>query len=91
MKTTRIFIVMLLGLFFAASSNSQPTMINYQGKLTDAAGVGISLAIGFTYWLLISVFRAFGHSGILPALLSAWSPHLLFGGAGLLTLLSIRQ
>jgi len=56
-----------------------------------AAGVGISLAIGFTYWLLISVFRAFGHSGILPALLSAWSPHLLFGGAGLLTLLSIRQ
>jgi lipopolysaccharide export system permease protein len=56
-----------------------------------AAGVGISLAIGFTYWILISVSRAFGHSGILPAFLSAWSPHLLFGGAGLIALLSIRQ
>jgi lipopolysaccharide export system permease protein len=56
-----------------------------------AAGIGISLAIGFIYWVLISVSRAFGHSGILPAFLSAWSPHLLFGGAGLVALLSIRQ
>jgi len=56
-----------------------------------AAGIGISLAIGLTYWILLSVSRAFGHSGILPPLLSAWSPHLLFGGAGLITLMSIRQ
>jgi lipopolysaccharide export system permease protein len=56
-----------------------------------AAGVGISLAVGFIYWVLISVIRAFGHSGILPPILSAWSPHLLFGGAGVVALLSIRQ
>jgi len=56
-----------------------------------AAGVGISLGIGLTYWILLSVSRAFGHSGILPPLLSAWSPHFLFGGAGLVALLSIRQ
>ncbi len=56
-----------------------------------AAGIGISLAIGLSYWILLSVSQAFGHSGILPPLLSAWSPHLLFGGAGVVTLLSIRQ
>ncbi|MBW2120866.1 MAG: LPS export ABC transporter permease LptG [Deltaproteobacteria bacterium] len=56
-----------------------------------AAGIGISLAIGFIYWILISVSRAFGHSGILPPLLSAWVPHLLFGGAGLVAFLSVRQ
>lgn len=56
-----------------------------------ATGIGISLAIGLLYWILISVSRAFGQSGILPPLLSGWSPHLLFGGAGLVTLLSIRQ
>ncbi|NIQ37923.1 MAG: LPS export ABC transporter permease LptG [Proteobacteria bacterium] len=56
-----------------------------------AAGIGISLAIGLVYWILISVSRAFGHSGILPPLLSAWSPHVLFGGAGIVALLSIRQ
>ncbi len=56
-----------------------------------AAGIGISLAIGMVFWILLSVSRAFGHSGILPPLLSAWSPHLLFGGAALAALLSIRQ
>ena len=56
-----------------------------------AAGVGISLAIGFTYWILLSVSAAFGHSGILPPLLAAWSPHFLFGGAGIVALMSIRQ
>jgi len=56
-----------------------------------AAGIGISLAIGLTYWILLSVSRAFGHSGILPPLLSAWAPHLLFGGAGVVALMSIRQ
>ena len=56
-----------------------------------AAGVGISLAVGFTYWILLSVARAFGHTGILPPLVAAWSPHLLFGGAGLVILLSVRH
>ena len=56
-----------------------------------AAGVGISLTIGFAYWILISVSQAFGHSGILPPLVAAWSPHLLFGGAGVVALLSIHQ
>jgi len=56
-----------------------------------ATGVGISVAVGLTYYVLVSVSQALGHSGILPPLLSAWSPHLLFGGAGLVILLSIRQ
>jgi lipopolysaccharide export system permease protein len=56
-----------------------------------AAGVGISLAVGFAYWILLSVARAFGHSGILPPLLAAWSPNLLFGGGGVVALLSVRH
>jgi lipopolysaccharide export system permease protein len=56
-----------------------------------ASGIGISMGIGLIYWVLISVSRAFGHSGILPPLVSAWSPHLLFGGASFVAILSIRQ
>jgi len=75
-------IMVLIGIPFALRTNRTGGF---------AAGVGISLAVGFTYWILLSVARAFGHTGILPPLLAAWSPHLLFGGAGLVVLLSVRH
>jgi LPS export ABC transporter permease LptG len=50
-----------------------------RGALTVIAGA-IGLAIA--YWVLQLFFEALGNVGMLPSLLAAWSPDLLFGLAG---------
>jgi lipopolysaccharide export system permease protein len=56
-----------------------------------ALSIGISVMIGFTYGVTYYIFLSFGKSGVLPPLLAAWTPTLLFGLAGIFTLTSIRQ
>ena len=48
-----------------------------------AAIVGLGLALGFGYWVLLALSNALGESGVLPAVVSAWAASaifLLFGG-----------
>ncbi len=47
-----------------------------------AFGVVLTLALGFTFWVAISVGFAFGRSGVLPPLVAAWGPNLTFFLAG---------
>jgi lipopolysaccharide export system permease protein len=56
-----------------------------------ALSIGISVMIGFLYGIVFYVFISFGKSGILPPLFACWIPTLLFGLAGVFTLMSIRQ
>ncbi len=56
-----------------------------------ALNIGISVTIGFAYGIIFYIFLSFGKSGILPPFLSSWIPALLFGLAGIFTLMSIRQ
>ncbi|MGQ9645080.1 MAG: LPS export ABC transporter permease LptG [Thermodesulfobacteriota bacterium] len=56
-----------------------------------ALSIGISVLIGFAYGVTFYVFLSFGKSGVLSPLLSSWTPSLLFGLAGIFTLMSIRQ
>ena len=56
-----------------------------------ALSIGISVMIGFAYGVTFYIFLSFGKSGILPPLLSAWTPTLIFGLAGIFTLMSVRQ
>jgi lipopolysaccharide export system permease protein len=56
-----------------------------------ALSIGISVMIGFAYGVTFYVFLSFGKSGVLAPFLSAWIPTLLFGLAGIFTLMSIRQ
>lgn len=56
-----------------------------------ALSIGISVLIGFAYGVTFYVFLSFGKSGVLSPFLSAWIPTLLFGLAGIFTLMSIRQ
>lgn len=56
-----------------------------------ALSIGLSVLIGFSYGVIFYIFLSFGKSGILSPFLSAWTPTLLFGLAGVFTLMSVRQ
>jgi lipopolysaccharide export system permease protein len=56
-----------------------------------ALSIGVSVMIGFAYGITFYVFLSFGKSGVLSPFLSAWIPTILFGLAGIFTLMSIRQ
>lgn len=48
------------------------------GKRGALYGVGLALALAFTYWAIFGMFTKFGEVGNLPALMSAWSANILF-------------
>jgi len=75
-------IMVLIGIPFALKT----------GRSGGAAlSIGVSVMIGFAYGVTFYVFLLFGKSGVLPPLVSSWTPTLLFGLAGIFTLMSIRQ
>jgi len=56
-----------------------------------ALSIGVSVMIGFLFGIVFYVFISFGKSGVLSPVLACWIPTLLFGLAGIFTLMSIRQ
>ncbi len=46
-------------------------------------GVAISVVIAIVYWTAVHIFEALGSHGLLPAVLAAWAPNLVFGAAGM--------
>jgi LPS export ABC transporter permease LptG len=53
-------------------------------------GVGAGIVLAISYWVAFSLFAALGAGGVLPALLAAWAPNLLFGAGALYLLLTVR-
>jgi lipopolysaccharide export LptBFGC system permease protein LptF len=49
-----------------------------------ARNVSLGLVTGFAYWVTMAVAIAAGRAGMLPPAFAAWSPDVLFGGAGAL-------
>ena len=45
-------------------------------------GIGASLATTFIFLLLVQLSKAVGAGGVLPPVVAAWSPNLLFGAIG---------
>jgi lipopolysaccharide export system permease protein len=56
-----------------------------------AQGVGISLVIGFIYWVVFAISVAMGYSGTFPPFIAAWAPNIFFGLIGGFILESIHQ
>jgi lipopolysaccharide export system permease protein len=56
-----------------------------------AQGVGISLVIGFIYWVVFAISVAMGYSGTFPPFIAAWAPNIFFGLIGGVILESIHQ
>lgn len=49
-------------------------------------GIGISLSIGFIYYIVGAVSIALGKAGVLPPFISGFLTNLLFGGLGIVTI-----
>lgn len=75
-------IMTLLGLPFAF------TRVRKSGALT---GVAISIGMVIIYWGMMTLFKAMGETGYLPALLAAWAPNISFAGIGILMFSNLKS
>jgi LPS export ABC transporter permease LptG/LPS export ABC transporter permease LptF len=73
-------VMVLLGLPFAFQ-------IGRRGSLY---GIGVALLLVIVYWATYAVFNALGYETVLPPLLAAWAPNVLFGFVGAYLLLYVR-
>jgi lipopolysaccharide export LptBFGC system permease protein LptF len=46
--------------------------------------------IAFAYWLIAYLFMALGSAGVLPAVLAAWAPNILFLSGATYLMLTVR-
>ena len=60
------------------------------GRRGALYGIGTALVIAITYRIAESVFGAFGVGGLLPPILAAWAPNMLFGAAAGYLMLTVR-
>jgi lipopolysaccharide export LptBFGC system permease protein LptF len=54
------------------------------GRRNVYVGVANSVFIAFAYFIVLKLGLALGTGGYVPPWLAAWSPNILFAGAGLL-------
>lgn len=52
------------------------------GKRGSVAGIGAAIGVAIAYWVISGMFQAMGDVNMLPAILAAWSPDILFALAG---------
>lgn len=44
-----------------------------------AVGLGLSLLVAFSYWIVHTMFIALGHGGFIPPVAAAWGANVIFG------------
>ncbi len=52
------------------------------GRSGSLAGVAVAIGVAIVYWVTSSTLEAMGNVNVLPAMLAAWSPDLLFALVG---------
>ena len=60
------------------------------GRRGALYGIGVSVLIAIVYFVAMSLFEQMGNHALLPPLLAAWAPNLLFGAAGLYLLSTVE-
>ena len=53
-------------------------------------GVAVSILIAIVYWATLAIFGALGDNALLPPLLAAWAPNVLFGTTALYFLFTLE-
>jgi lipopolysaccharide export system permease protein len=56
-----------------------------------ALGIGLSLAIGFTYFIINAILISFGQTGVLSPLVSAWAANFIFALSAIWLTLTIHH
>ncbi len=56
-----------------------------------AIGFGLSIVLGFTFWIVLAMGLALGHAGSLPPFIAAWGGNIIFGVTGIYLLTKVRQ
>jgi lipopolysaccharide export LptBFGC system permease protein LptF len=52
------------------------------GRSGSLAGIAVAIGVAIVYWVVDGTFEAMGDVNMLPALLAAWSPDVLFALVG---------
>jgi lipopolysaccharide export system permease protein len=73
-------VMVIIGIPFALKSPRSGTTV----------GIGLSIFIGFSYWIILNLGLSLGHAQIFPPLLAAWVSHILFVAAGGYLILSTQ-
>jgi LPS export ABC transporter permease LptG len=60
------------------------------GRRGALYGIGAGILFAIIYWVLQSVFVAFGQGGRLDPVLAAWAPNILFGAAAAYLIFTVR-
>ena len=60
------------------------------GKRGALYGIAIGIVLAVVYWITSSAFSAVGTAGMMPAMLAAWAPNLIFGAGAAYLLLTVR-
>lgn len=60
------------------------------GKKGAIYGLGIAVAIGLTYYVTTRIFTFMGETAMLPPIIAAWAPNVLFSIAALYGLFNVR-
>jgi lipopolysaccharide export system permease protein len=76
------FIMVLVGIPFALKTGRHSGI---------AAGVGLSIVIAFSYWMVYALTRSLGQGGMVPPLMAAFFPDILFLAIGSLMYGYVKQ
>jgi lipopolysaccharide export system permease protein len=76
------FVMVILGIPFALR-NSRSGGI--------AMGIGASVAIGFSFFVVNAVLLSYGRSGVLPPLVAAWGANFIFALGGIWLAMTVKD
>ena len=76
------FVMVILGIPFALRNSRSGGM---------ALGIGVSIGIGFAYFVVNAVLLSYGRSGILPPLVASWGANFLFILSGIWLSMTVRN
>lgn len=76
------FILVFVGIPFALKTGRHSGI---------AIGIGLSVAIAFSYWVIFALSRSLGSNGIVPPLVAAFFPDILFLAAGVFMLGYVKE
>jgi LPS export ABC transporter permease LptG len=60
------------------------------GRRGALYGIGVGIVLAIVYWIAMNVFAAMGAGGVVPPMLAAWAPNLLFAAAAAYMILTVR-